>query len=151
MSSMLLLLLLLLMLQNRNWLNRCMLTADNANCRAVLMIVMAPSSDATAAGRYCADSDTILSYAICWQRHRCRQRWDCVRMQRIIDGQMCLILMSYAYGFLLLPYEYIVHHGTATEHNAETDEDAGDDGRRRMELSERIQDDTWRNGNTRSV
>lgn len=36
-----------------------------------------------------------------------------------------------------------MHHCAATEHNAETDQDAGDDGGRRVELGECVQDDAY--------
>lgn len=58
---------------------------------------------------------------------------------------MTLVLVAHAYRFLLLPDEDVVHHGTAAEHDAKADQHAGDDGRRGMELSERVQDNAYGN------
>lgn len=46
-----------------------------------------------------------------------------------------------AYGLLLLPHKHIVYHGAAAEHNADANENARDDRRRRMEMIERVQYD----------
>lgn len=51
--------------------------------------------------------------------------------------------MANAYGFLFLPDENVVHHCAAAENDAETDQNAGDDCRRRMELGECVEDDAW--------
>jgi len=43
---------------------------------------------------------------------------------------------------LLLPNEDVVHHGAATKQDADTDENARDDGRRRVKLSEGVENYT---------
>lgn len=41
-----------------------------------------------------------------------------------------------------LPHEDVVDHGAPAEHDAEADEDGRDDRRRRVEVDERVQDQT---------
>lgn len=43
-----------------------------------------------------------------------------------------------------LPDKDVVNHRTATKDDAQSDEDARDDGRRRVELDKRVQDDSCR-------
>lgn len=72
-----------------------------------------------------------------WHGHRQRRRQLASRDHRQVVGQRC---STVANGLLALPHEHVVHHGAAAEDYAHSNQQAGHDRRRRVEVTKGVQD-----------